>query len=105
MTSSFKLQIESANKNCMFFYIYFIKKICKNLNLNYKYFSLPKKIKSFVFLKSPHVYKKFKEHFAIKTFKSVFFFKINKIKKIFLTKILFLYKPTTLKIKLHEKGK
>jgi len=105
MTSSFKLQIESVNKNCMFFYIYFIKKFCKKINLAYKYFSLPKKIKSFVFFKSPHVYKKFKEHFSVKTYKSAFFFKINKIKKTILIKLLFLYKPTTLKIKLHEKGK
>lgn len=105
MKYSFKLQIESINKNCIFFYAYFIKILCKKLNLDYKYFCLPKKIKSFVFLKSPHVFKKFKEHFNVKTYKSLFFFNLNKTQKIDLLKTLFIYKPTTLKIKLYEKGK
>ena len=104
MNRSIKLQIESINKKCILLYVYFIKIFCKKINLFYKYCFLPKKIKSYVFLKSPHVYKKFKEHFNLKKYKCVFFFKLNKIQKIHLIKILFLYKPITLKIKLNEKG-
>lgn len=60
----------------------FINHLIKQKNL--KSVSLPKKQKMFVFLKSPHVNKKSKEHFSLKFYNKLVWFNSFKELKLFL---------------------
>lgn len=94
-----QIQIESVNKKCFNLYLSFILKTFLLLNIKVKMFCLPQKLKKITFLKSPHVFKKSKEHFELRKYKV--FLNFNS-KKEFLY-FLILNKPSTIKIKINLK--
>jgi ribosomal protein S10 len=69
-----KLIITSINKKLLKFYISFISNTLKNSNIYYTYFCFPLTKKRITILKSPHINKKAKESFEIKSYKVCFFF-------------------------------
>ena len=82
----------------MFIFVYYIfKKIffIKKYFLQNNFFK--KKKKRYIFLKSPHVFKKAKEHFEITSYKVLIQLKTTlNFKELFK-----LYKPKTIKIKIY----
>jgi|APCry1669193128_1035447.scaffolds.fasta_scaffold00283_2 ribosomal protein S10 len=92
-----KIKIESVYRKSLNLYTKFLITILKHHKIKYKQIYLPNKIKTFTLLKSPHVFKKAKEHFGIIKYKS--FFKIF-LKKDELNNFILKYKVKTLKIQL-----
>lgn len=90
-----KLRLESTNKKCLTLYIKYLINIFFFNKIQFKHFFL-KKSKKITFLKSPHVFKKAKEHFELIKHIAVFYFKSNNN----ITKLLLINKPSTIKIKL-----
>lgn len=91
---SIKLKLESVHKKTLSLYIRFLTKVCCSLETQYKIIHFPTNFKTLTFLKSPHVFKKSKEHFFIKKYKTCFYIKAN-IKNF---KYLMLNKPHTIKV-------
>ena len=90
-----KLRLESTNKKCLTLYVKYLVNIFYFNKIKFKLFFLKKK-KTLTFLKSPHVFKKAKEHFEItKHIANLSFHSSNNI-----TKFLLINKPSTIKIKL-----
>lgn len=69
-----KIIINSSSKKSLVLYIKFLTIIFNRLNLNFSIFSSPTTKKRITLLKSPHVYKKAKEHFEIKNFQTILSF-------------------------------
>jgi len=61
-----KLILQSYDKSYLLTNLSFCLNFFKKNNIKYKFFIFPDKKKSISLLKSPHVYKKFKEHFIRK---------------------------------------
>jgi small subunit ribosomal protein S10 len=80
-----KLKISTSKLSSL----YVFDKNIDNFELTFKKIVLPTKIKRFVFLKSPHVNKKSKEHFQLLYHKRLYYinFQTVKIFKEFLLKI------------------
>ena len=98
-----QINLESTNKKCFFLYAFFLKKMLKKLKISTSSIYLPTRTKNIVLLKSPHVYKKSKEHFIFKKYQLLIKFFIKDINII---KSILLNKPNTIKIKvLVNKGK
>nr|NP_038182.1 ribosomal protein S10 [Synura synuroidea]AAF36948.1 ribosomal protein S10 [Synura synuroidea] len=97
-----EIKIKTVHKKCLILYNKFIIGILKLHNIKFSYFNYPSKKKTFTFLKSPHVHKKSKEHFHVVNYKSVFKLSINEKQ---LIKLLMMYKPTTLNIKIILNGR
>ena len=89
-----KLRLESTNKKCLSLYIKYLINIFFFNKIKFKLFFLKKK-KKITFLKSPHVFKKAKEHFEFIKHIAVFYFNSNNN----ITKILLKNKPSTIKVK------
>jgi len=69
------LKILSYNLNTLNLFISFLKNLFKKYRLKYNLFYFKKKIKTAIFLKSPHVHKKAREQFQlIKFFGSITFY-------------------------------
>ena len=69
-----KIILKSTSKKSLDLYVKFLTLLLKNLNLKHSFFYLPETKKRIALLKSPHVYKKFKEHFEIRNYKVLFSF-------------------------------
>lgn len=91
------LKLESINKKCLYLYTYFILKIFSIKNYKYKINFLPIKKKKITFLKSPHVFKRSKEHFELKKYK----INININTSFDTIKNVLINKPNTIKTKLN----
>jgi len=90
------LKLESLNKKILALYARFLVKILSVNNNPTTTVHLPSKKKRLTFLKSPHVFKKSKEHFELKKNKTIIICHLN-IEKL---KILLLNRPNTIKIKI-----
>lgn len=66
-----RLVIKSNFKRLLEVYVVYLTKLFQLLNLDYKLIGLPIKRKVFTLLKSPHVNKKAKEQFELKTYKKL----------------------------------
>lgn len=86
----FKIAIKAANTNINT-YIAFLTNILKKLKIQYKYIQIPISRKFITLLKSPHVNKKAREQFEIKTLKKTFII-YSQLKAEFL-KFLIINKP------------
>ena len=69
-TLSIQLSMKSVNAKILEFYKTFLKKVLLNLNLKYSLIGMPTKIKRITLLKSPHVNKKAREQFEMRTYKT-----------------------------------
>lgn len=88
--------LESVNKKIISLYIQFLLKFFLAFKIKHKICFLPKKTKRLTFLKSPHVFKKTKEHFILHKYKAVFYLKL----KCSQIKYFILNKPNSVKVKL-----
>lgn len=70
----YKLFIKSSSKKSLDLYTFFLKILFKKTKVSHSIFHLPYKIKRCTLLKSPHVYKKAKEHFEIRTYSAIISF-------------------------------
>jgi len=97
-----QLNIQTLNKSSFSFYVEFLKKTLKTLNIKYSLFYLPKKKKRLTVLKSPHVNKTAREQFEIEYFNCCIQLKsINSI----VIKWILCNKPSTIHIILQKKQK
>lgn len=102
---NYKLTLTSNSKNSLSTYLKYITIICKKLKINTNIVALPMTIKKISLLKSPHVYKKAKEHFEIRTYRNFISFSSLEEKSntgnLIGSKIIkiLLNKPTSIKVK------
>jgi ribosomal protein S10 len=91
-----QLKIESVNNKILSLYAKFLLKLLTIGNIRTKLVFLPKTIKRLTFLKSPHVFKKAKEHFEIRKYKVLIICNssMNKLKTFLLNR------PNTVRIKM-----
>ncbi len=101
MISNYSIILKSTNKNILKIYLTFIKNIFIKLNKQVQVSYLPINIKRLTLLKSPHVYKKAREQFEIKTYKILIKIYNYKISKMFLN-FFILNKPNNIKIILRK---
>lgn len=99
--SNYQLKLKSLNNKILKYYLNFIIKICKKLNIKFSTIILPTKVKRITLLKSPHVYKKSREQFQIKYFNASCNIKAQYFSPE-LIKFLYLNKPNTIKITLRK---
>ena len=78
MKNTLQLKIYSIDKTLLAIYLKFLKQVLNKLNITYSHINLPMKSKKITLLKSPHIHKKAREQFEMKTFKTLF--NINKSK-------------------------
>jgi len=102
MKKNVNFKLKSFNKQLLNFYILYLKKAFKILNIqNYSINYLPLKIKKLTLLKSPHVHKKFYEHFNLKKYSLFIQFKFKKknlnLNKI-ISKFFIINKPSGIKL-------
>ena len=85
-----QISLKSLNKESLNIYQNFINKILKSLNVQHSCINMPTKIKKLTLLKAPHVYKKAREQFIIKSYKTLIILKTeissNKLKLLILNK-------------------
>jgi ribosomal protein S10 len=91
-----QLKIESLDNKVLALYIKFLIKVLCICQITPKVFYLPHIIKRFTFLKSPHVFKKSKEHFDIKKHRVIIIFSFN-LQKL---KLFLINRPSAVKIKI-----
>lgn len=92
-----KILINSTSKKSLHLYLKFLNIIFNKLNLTFSIFNFPSTKTRIALLKSPHVYKKAKEHFEKKKFQVVFFF--HSPVEIHIFKYILLNKPKSVCIK------
>lgn len=92
-----QIKIKSTNFQILKIYAYFLKKILTKSKITFKCFFLPVTTQRITLLKSPHVNKKAREQFEIKTFSAIIQFNQNKI--IFLQRLV-INKPKSLQIQI-----
>jgi ribosomal protein S10 len=94
----YKIIISSSSQNSIELYIQFLTLVLNKLNVFYSVFAFPMGVKKIALLKSPHVYKKAKEHFELRSYKFVVSFDscINSQT----LKILLINKPKSVTLKL-----
>lgn len=94
----YKLFIKSSSKKSLDLYTFFLKTLFKKTKVSHSIFNLPYKIKRCTLLKSPHVYKKAKEHFELRTYSAIVsFFTLPKADSI---RFLLSNKPKSINTKL-----
>lgn len=71
------LKVSSNDLKVLLKYISYLKFQFKKFSVPFQLTFLPKYKTRFTLLRSPHVYKKSKEHFAICSFSAVFYFRCN----------------------------
>ncbi len=62
------LNLKSNFKKTLELYTYFLTKNLKSINIDFKLVRLPKRIKRITILKSPHVNKKARDQYEIRTY-------------------------------------
>ena len=99
-----KFLLKSSSKKSLDLYLQFLKLIFDKLGLTYSFFYFPITKKRIALLKSPHVYKKFKEHFEIRNYKVIFSF--SSFLNLTVLKYFFMNKPKSifLKFKFSQKN-
>lgn len=88
--------IESVDRRCLNLYLRFVLKIFLKQNVKYSIFFLPLLIKRITFLKSPHVFKKAKEHFELRKQRVILTFYSKSV----IPTNFFFNKPSLLKTKI-----
>lgn len=91
-----QLKIESLDNKVLALYIKFLIKVLCICKITPKIFYLPRTVKRFTFLKSPHVFKKSKEHFDVKKHRALIICNFN-LQKL---KLFLLNRPGAIKIKI-----
>lgn len=94
----YKLFIKSSSKKSLDLYTFFLKTLFKKTKLSHSTFHLPYNIKKCALLKSPHVYKKAKEHFELRTYSAIISFLT--LPKADLIRFLLSNKPKSINTKL-----
>jgi ribosomal protein S10 len=99
-----KFFLKSSSKKSLDLYLQFLKLIFDKLGFTSSFFYLPITKKRIALLKSPHVYKKFKEHFEIRNYKVIFSF--SSFLNLKVLKYFFMNKPKSvfLKFKFSQKN-
>lgn len=86
----YTLHLKCSKLYLLEIYIKFFEKLSKNLKFNLKIQMLPKTISKLALYKSPHVYKKAKDHYEIRHYQAVLCIdnltNLNIIKKILVNK-------------------
>jgi len=95
----YKMNLESTSKKAITLYLRFLSILFKKLKINYSFISLPTTSKGVALLKSPHVNKKAKEHFEIKTYQALII--IKTYPKVETLKYLFFNKPLSVSLDLN----
>lgn len=95
---SLQINIKSVNINAFKIYNLFFQKILKKLNIKHSIFHLPTKRKRITLLKAPHVYKKAREQFEYRCYKSCI--QISDKIKISILNWLLINKPAVVQIKI-----
>ncbi len=90
----FHIKYKSTNKEILKHYQSFLSNILKQNKILFICFNIPTSKKRIILLKSPHVYKKAKEHFENRTFSFVLYLSTT-IKNL---KYLFLNKPKAIRL-------
>jgi ribosomal protein S10 len=101
MKLTHQIKLKAINKPILTIYQHFLKTIFIKSGLNFRFFSNPIKIKRITLLKSPHVYKKAKEHFELRSYSSQFTI-ISNLKQQQILKFIKLNKPKEIKINLRK---
>lgn len=96
-----QLKLKSLNLKTLIIYTRFLQNVFYKLNTKVTCACLPSIKRRITLLKSPHVYKKAREQFELKTFKNVFTINTSKVSPQ-LFKFLFLNKPNTIKATLRR---
>lgn len=91
-----KIKIESVNNKILKLYVRFLLKLLSSVNTAAKTINLPTLKKRVTFLKSPHVFKKAKEHFELRK-NSVVLFCNSNLQNL---KLFLINRPNTIKIKI-----
>jgi ribosomal protein S10 len=94
-----KLQLKATNKNLLFLYYNLLTKILKKLQIKHKKIIICKK-KRYTILKSPHVFKKAREQFEIKSYKLTIL--SESIKNLKYLKYFILNKPKIIKLSIKQ---
>jgi len=68
MIHAIRIKFTAVNYRVLNTYSLFLKKILNKLSISFGYIHLPTKTKRLTVLKSPHVHKKAREQFEIKTY-------------------------------------
>jgi ribosomal protein S10 len=95
------LFIKSLNINVLKIYVFYLKKIFNFLNLKYSILQLPLKKSRITLIKSPHINKKSREQFEIKSHALTFKLVCNL--DISIVRFILLNKPSTVQIKIKYK--
>ncbi len=98
-----KMKFTSVNTKVLSLYIGFVRSILTKLDVAVKSVKLPTKTRRITVLKSPHVNKKAREQFEIKTYNCVLYIKKPLIKKYLL--FLFLNKPKFIRLSIAKEMK
>jgi len=72
MKIKYQFKIKSLNKEAIYLYQEFLKKVLDRVNIKHQIANLPTKKKRITLLKSPHVNKTAREQFEIKYYKFIF---------------------------------
>ncbi len=96
------LNLKSNFKKTLELYTYYLEKILKSTNIDFKIIRLPKRIKRITILKSPHVNKKARDQYEIRTYSLTLILSQNnsKPKLTNLIKILLNNKPALINAKI-----
>ncbi len=94
--------LKSNFKKTLELYTYYLEKILKSTNIDFKIIRLPKRIKRITILKSPHVNKKARDQYEIRTYSLTLILSQNnsKPKLTNLIKILLNNKPALINAKI-----
>jgi ribosomal protein S10 len=90
----FNIKYKSTNKDILKHYRFFLSNILRQNHINFVCFTIPTVKNRIILLKSPHVYKKAKEHFESETFSFVLYLSLS-IKNL---KYLSLNKPKAIRL-------
>jgi ribosomal protein S10 len=94
----YKIILSSSSKKSLNLYLRFLTLIFQKLNTSVSLFDLPTTKKSVALFKSPHVYKKAKEHFELRSYKTILCFNLPVCSNIL--KVILLNKPKSVILKL-----
>lgn len=100
----YKLVYKSTQKKALFVYIQFLKKLFLRLNVCFNIISLPKVKKGLTLLKSPHVYKKAKEHFEVSYYTYAVELLLPSHLQFKLLRLFYLNKPQMVGLKIKSKS-
>lgn len=102
---NYKLSIVSNNSNLLLAYCNYLKSVCTKFNIRFKFSAQPMQIKRITLLKSPHVNKKAKESFELRTYKMSLAFSLKKrYKNLMILNSILKNKPKFIKLKIDFKN-